>query len=80
MFDKENEEKNYLCEIEISAKKKQEIETYANIKGITFDQFIKDAINQHLFENKSQISENDVLPNQLKLFNEEKETLFEIDL
>jgi hypothetical protein len=80
MHDKENEEKNYFYEIEIFAQKKQDIEACAKAKGITFDKFIKEAINQSILECKLQTIENDVLPNQLKLFNEEKETLFEIDV
>jgi hypothetical protein len=68
MFDKEKEAENYLCEIEISAKKRQEIEICAKSKGMTFDQFIKDAINQGILECKSQTNENEVLPNQLELF------------
>jgi len=74
MHDKEKEGKNYLYEIELTAKKRQEIETCAKSKGITFDQFIKEAINQNILDSKSQIAENEVLRNQLKLFRVEEGT------
>jgi len=68
MHDKENEEKNYFYEIEISAQKKQDIEVCAKAKGITFDKFIKEAINQSILECELQIVDNEALPNQLNLF------------
>ena len=69
MAKKKEENKGYLCKIKISAKKKREIETCAKIKGITFNRFVKDAINQSLLESKIRILEdNDVLRNQLELF------------
>ena len=70
MFDKEKEEKTYFYKIELSAQKKQEIETCAKARGIPFDRFIEEAINQNILEYKSQTTENEVLHNQLKLFGE----------
>ncbi len=62
------EEKSYICKIKISARKRQEIEACAKAKGITFNRFIKDAINQNLIEYKTQMSDNEILRNQLELF------------
>ena len=69
MAKKKEQEKAYLCRIKISAKKKKEIEICAKAKGITFNRFVKDAINQSVTESKIQILENNAaLRNQLELF------------
>lgn len=69
MAKKKEQEEGCLCRIKISAKKKREIETCAKAKGITFNRFVKDAINQSIMESKSQIPENnDALRNQMELF------------
>jgi len=69
MAKKKEQPKGYLCKIKISAKKKREIEAYAKMKGVTFNRFVKDAINQSIVESKNQIPENNsVLRNQLDLF------------
>jgi hypothetical protein len=70
MPDKDKE--SYFYSIEVSAKKKQEIEAFAAAKGVTATRFIKDAINQNLVEHKLQIDDDEVLPNQLKLFSLEE--------
>ena len=68
MSPKDKKEKAYVCKIKISAKKRCDIELCAKAKGITFNRFIKDAINQCFMECKSQMNDNGVLPNQLELF------------
>jgi hypothetical protein len=69
MAKKKEQEKGCLCRIKISAKKKRDIEACAKAKGITFNRFVKDAINQSIMESKIQILENnDALRNQLELF------------
>ncbi|MDR1182559.1 MAG: hypothetical protein LBL13_11330 [Bacteroidales bacterium] len=80
-FEKKKKEKSYTYKVRISAKKKRNIEICAKAKGITFNRFIKDAINQSLMESKALISENnDVLRNQLELFNAEDFSKNEIQL
>ena len=81
MAKKKEQSKGYLCKIKISAKKKREIEAYANMKGITFNRFVKDAINQSIEESKNQIPENNgVLRNQLNLFDVETYSITETQL
>jgi len=75
----EKDKQNYSYEIKVSEKKGQEIEACAKTKGITVNHFIKEAINQSLMEYKLQISDNDILHNQLELFNE-KPTQLDIGL
>lgn len=66
---KNKKEKNYLCKLKITAQKKRDIEACAKAKGMTFNRFIKDAINQNITSCKSQMNDSGVLHNQLELFN-----------
>jgi len=81
MAKKKEQSKGCLCKIRISAKKKREIEIYAKMKGITFNRFLKDAINQSIEDSKSQLPDyNGVLRNQLNLFDEEDCSITETQL
>ena len=69
MAKKKEHPKGYICKIKISAKKRREIEACAKMKGVTFNRFVKDAINQSVVESKIRLLEsNDALRNQLELF------------